>query len=61
MVRNRGRRGRRADAAVEGMSRAGKDVVRRKGRDLAEMLMSVSQNNLHAEVDFGPPAGREEW
>ena len=43
------------------MSRAGKDVVRRKGRDLAEMLMSVSQNNLHAEVDFGPPAGREEW
>lgn len=43
------------------MSRADKDVVRTKGRDLAEMLLRVSQDNLHAEADFGPPAGREEW
>lgn len=29
--------------------------------DLAEMLAQISADNLHAEQDFGPPQGGEEW
>ena len=36
-------------------------VIRKKKYDLSEMLAKVSPENLHSEVDFGPPTGREEW
>lgn len=28
---------------------------------LAELLMRVTEENRHAEVDFGSPVGNEEW
>ena len=38
-----------------------KNVPQRKKYTLAEMLSRVTPENLHSEVDLGPPAGREEW
>ena len=35
--------------------------MRKKRYDLAEMLAKITPDNLHSEVDFGPPVGREEW
>lgn len=29
--------------------------------DLVEMLAQISADNLHAEQNFGPPQGNEEW
>ncbi|MXW17940.1 MAG: AbrB/MazE/SpoVT family DNA-binding domain-containing protein [Gemmatimonadetes bacterium] len=51
----------REGSAVELVSRGEQVVIRKKRYDLAEMLAKVSPDNLHSEVDFGPPAGREEW
>lgn len=51
----------REGSAVELVSRGEQVVIRKKRYDLAEMLGRVSPDNLHSEVDFGPPAGREEW
>lgn len=51
----------REGSAVELVSRGEQVVIRKKRYDLAEMLARVSPDNLHSEVDFGPPAGREEW
>ncbi len=51
----------REGSAVELVSRGEQVVIRKKRYDLAEMLERVSPDNLHSEVDFGPPAGREEW
>ena len=48
-------------SAVELISRGEQVVMRKKTYDLAEMLARVTSENLHSEVDFGPPAGREEW
>ena len=28
---------------------------------LAQLLAGVTPENIHGEVDFGPPAGRETW
>ena len=36
-------------------------VLRKKKYDLAEMLAQVTPQNLHAEEDWGPAQGREEW
>ena len=51
----------REGSAVELESRGEQVVIRKKRYDLAEMLAKVSAENLHSEVDFGPPVGREEW
>ncbi len=51
----------REGSAVELESHGEQVVIRKKRYDLAEMLSKVSPDNLHSEVDFGPPVGREEW
>ena len=28
---------------------------------LDELLAGITEDNLHEEVDFGPPVGRENW
>jgi antitoxin MazE len=35
--------------------------VRRKEYDLAELLKGITRGNLHEEIDFGGPAGKEAW
>jgi antitoxin MazE len=36
--------------------------VRRPGAvDLEEMLVRVTPDNVHGEIDVGPPTGREVW
>ena len=35
--------------------------MQRKKYSLTEMLAKITPENLHAEVDMGPPVGREEW
>jgi antitoxin MazE len=50
------------DATVDVRDEGGRIViepVRPKGYDLAELLASITPENLHAEVDFGAPAGKE--
>ncbi|MDE2794847.1 MAG: AbrB/MazE/SpoVT family DNA-binding domain-containing protein [Gemmatimonadota bacterium] len=51
----------REGSAVELESHGQQVVIRKKRYDLTEMLAKVSPDNLHSEVDFGPPVGREEW
>ena len=51
----------REGSAVELVSRGEQVVMRKKKYDLTEMLAKVSPENLHSEVDLGPPAGREKW
>ena len=51
----------REGSAVELVSRGEQVVIRKREHDLAEMLAKVTPENLHSEVDFGPPVGREEW
>jgi antitoxin MazE len=33
----------------------------RKKRTLRQMVAKINNGNLHDEVDFGPPQGREIW
>ncbi|QVL50601.1 MAG: AbrB/MazE/SpoVT family DNA-binding domain-containing protein [Thiocapsa sp.] len=35
------------------------EPVRQKGYDLAQLLAGITPANLHAEVDFGGPVGKE--
>jgi antitoxin MazE len=35
--------------------------VRQQRYVLEEMLDRITPENIHEEVDFGPPMGREEW
>ncbi len=37
------------------------EPVRRKEYDLAELVKGITRGNLHEEVDFGSPVGREAW
>ncbi len=54
-----------AEGAVVDMKLAkGKVVmipVRRQPPTLSELLEGITDENLHGEVDFGPPAGGEAW
>jgi len=34
---------------------------RRKEYDLADLVKGINRANLHGEVDFGEPVGREVW
>lgn len=35
--------------------------VKRKKPSLMQMLANVTRKNLHTEIDWGPPVGREIW
>jgi len=35
--------------------------VRRKKQSLKQMLAKVTRENLHADIESGPPVGREIW
>jgi antitoxin MazE len=37
------------------------EPVRRKEYDLAELVKGITRGNLHEEVDFGSPVGKEAW
>ena len=37
------------------------EPVRRKVYDLAELVKGITCENLHAEVAFGRPVGKEAW
>ena len=36
-------------------------VVNRSRRRLETLVNGITESNLHDEVDFGPPVGREIW
>jgi antitoxin MazE len=37
------------------------EPVPRKEYDLSELLKRITPENLHEEVDFGRPVGKEAW
>jgi len=37
------------------------EPVRRKEYDLDELVKGITRGNLHAEIDFGRPVGKEAW
>jgi antitoxin MazE len=37
------------------------EPVRRKEYDLAELMKRITRKNLHSEVTFGGPVGKEAW
>ena len=37
------------------------DAKRRRKRSLSQLLKGVTKDNLHSEVDWGKPMGREVW
>jgi antitoxin MazE len=37
------------------------EPVRRKEYDLTELVKGITRNNLHGEVAFGGPVGKEAW
>jgi antitoxin MazE len=52
------------DEAVDVREESGRIVIepaRRKEYDLAELVKGITRGNLHAEVDFGGPVGKEAW
>ena len=36
-------------------------VIRRRAQPLAELLAGVTTENMHGEIDWGGPVGREVW
>ena len=36
-------------------------IVNRPRRRLEALVDGITESNLHGEVDFGPPVGREIW
>ena len=53
--------GLRAGAPIEIQQRDGEIVVRKKAYDLDLMLSQITEDNLHPEIDTGPPVGNEGW
>jgi antitoxin MazE len=50
------------DQAVDIREEAGRVIiepVRAQEFDLPELLAGITNENLHEEIDFGPPVGRE--
>lgn len=48
--------------AVELIAEKNKIIIRRKRRKkflLKELLNDINKNNLHSEIDFGKPTGKE--
>jgi len=50
-----------ADAIFNDTGKGVVPPVRRNKSSLIELLAKVNKKNLHAEVDFGSPVGREIW
>ena len=48
-------------SAVEMVSRGNQVILRKKTYSLAEMLATVTDENLHSEVDTGPAQVKEAW
>ena len=54
----------RLDEPVDVREEAGRVVIeplRRKQYDLKELVKGITRNNLHEEIDFGDPVGKEVW
>ena len=52
------------DESVDVREESGRIVIaplRRKEYDLAVLVKGITRQNLHEEVDFGRPAGKEAW
>ena len=52
------------DEPVDVREESGRIVIeplRRTEYDLAQLLKGITRGNLHEEVDFGGPAGKEAW
>jgi antitoxin MazE len=52
------------DDAVEMREEDGRLVIEKKTRShptLEELLAKVTPENIHPEMDWGPPVGREFW
>jgi antitoxin MazE len=52
------------DEPVDVREESGRIVIeplRRKEYDLAELVKGITRENLHAEVPFGGPVGKEAW
>jgi antitoxin MazE len=52
------------DEAVDVREEAGRVVIeplRRKKYDLEELVKGITRTNLHEEIDFGDPVGKEVW
>jgi antitoxin MazE len=52
------------DEPVEVREESGRIIiepVRRKEYDFAELVKGITSANLHGEVDFGGPIGKEAW
>lgn len=50
------------DEAVDVREESGRIVIESVGRkeyDLTELVKEITRENLHAEVDFGGPVGKE--
>lgn len=52
------------DEPVDVREEAGRVVIeplRRKEYDLEELVKGITRANLHEEIDFGGPVGKEVW
>ena len=52
------------DQPVDVREEAGRIVIepiRRGSYDLAALIAGITDDNLHAPVDMGPPSGKEVW
>jgi antitoxin MazE len=52
------------DDPVDVREESGRIIIepeRRKEYDLHELLKAITSENLHEEVDFGRPVGKEVW
>ena len=50
-----------AGAPIEMIQRDDALVLRKKVYDLPALLSQITEDNLHREVDTGPPVGKEIW
>ena len=51
----------REGSGVEMVLRGNEVLLRKKTDSLADMLATVTDENLHPEVDSGPAQGNEAW
>jgi len=52
------------DDPVDVREESGRIIIepaRRKEYDLDELVKGITRENLHGEVDFGGPVGKEAW
>lgn len=48
-------------SAVEIVPSGGRMIVRREVDNIDDLLAQITEDNLHAEQDTGPPQGNEQW